>query len=53
MGRRERRRDREKLEWRVERREIRSFFLEWRVRHGDREKERIFFLKRETKKLIK
>ena len=40
----------------MERREIRSFFLECRVRHGDREREReriVFFFLRERKKLIK
>ena len=46
MGTRERRRDREKLEWRVERREIRSFFFRveseaWR----QRERNNFFFLK--------
>ena len=47
------RRDKEKLEWRVEMREIRSFFLECRVRHGDREKEIIFFLRERKKEINK
>ena len=46
------RRDKEKLEWRVEMREIRSFFLECRVRHVDREKEIIFFFFKKRNKEI-
>ena len=53
MGRRERRRDREKLEWRVERREIRSSFFRveseaWRQRERNN-----FFFKKRNKEINK
>ena len=53
MGRRERRRDREKWEWRVERREMRSFFfrVESEAWHEiERKKEFFFFFEKEKER---